>query len=70
LAHINISLEEIALNTKTMSQILLSVLVVSAMSVLGYLALDGMPILAFLLFVAGIAGLWFIWRPRPAQTKS
>jgi hypothetical protein len=64
-----ISLEDITLTTKTQSQILLTILVVSAMSVLGFFALDGFPILAFVLFVAGVVLLWFIWRPGQERTK-
>jgi hypothetical protein len=57
------------METKTMSQILLTILVVSGMSVLGYYAIEGFPILAFGLFIVGIACLWVIWRPRQEKTK-
>jgi hypothetical protein len=45
------------------SRILLTVLVLPVMAGLAYWAWAGLPWLSLILFVAGVAFLWWLWRP-------
>jgi hypothetical protein len=51
------------------SRILLTVLIVGVMLGLGYWAWAGLPWLALLLFVLGVAALWWLWKPVVAHRR-